>query len=170
MNTAIRYRMAIGAIAITVVLAACGVQAAPQPTSPTPTGSPTPTVAPSDTPSEAPTQEPSPELDVVGTITVADGLVFSGPGISISEALANPTDGPNLVNGSLWLVPDGTFYLTESVADATEPTFDGPMLEVLNLPYIDATWNLDNADVTGVQQAGDLLFYETYPILGTIES
>ncbi|MCV0402873.1 MAG: hypothetical protein K5924_04070 [Chloroflexi bacterium] len=166
MNTN-RYRMAIGAIAITMILAACGVQAAPEPTSP---ASPTLTAAPSEAPSEAPSADPDVTPDVDGTITVAEGAAFSGPGISVSGALANPTAGPMLVNGALWLAPDGTLYLSEAVDDASVPTFAGPTLEVLNFATVEALWDPANPDVVGLREAGGIPFFESYQILGTIES
>lgn len=170
MNTN-RYRMAIGAIAITTILAACGVQAAPEPTSPS--ISPTPTVAPSEVPSGAPSDQPSADPyvapDVDGTI-VAEGAAFSGPGISVSGALANPTDGPTLVNGVLWLSPDGTLYLAEAVDDESVPTFARPTLEVLNFEVVEAHWDPANPHVVGLREAGGIRFFESYQILGTIES
>lgn len=164
MNFARRYRLASSALAVTTILAACGVQATPETASPT--ASPTPSVAPSAAPSDDPSAGPK----VAGTITVADGLAFSGPGVSVSEALASSTDQPTLVNGALWLHPDGTLYLAQAVADATQPTFDEPMLEVLDLPQDAAAWDPANAEDTGLQRAGGVTFFETYQILGTVES
>ena len=62
-------------------------------------------------------------------------MVFSGPGGTVQEALDNGPSGeyPTLVNGVLFRDTDGAIYLATAASDVRAPTFDGPMLQVLNM-------------------------------------
>ena len=162
---------------LVIVLAACGtntgspVSQPPAPTEPT-TPSVEPSVEPSVAPSLAPSESPADEgRDVAGTITVAEGMAFSGPGGTIQEALdIGPTgDDPTLVNGVLFRDTDGTIYLATSVSDTDAPTFEGPMLEVLNTPNDGPSWDMANAELLGLQEANGIVFLEGAQILGYLE-
>lgn len=155
MKTSIRSIFAISALA--VVLAACSTTAAPNPESPAP--APSSPAAPSEVPSEAPT------LPVVtGTISVVDGVAVGGPGVSIAEAIANPTTQPVLVNGVLYLDTDGTLFLADAL------TLPELRLAVLDYPFSEAEWDLANAELTGLQEANGILFFEDEQVFGVIES
>jgi hypothetical protein len=151
----------------TIVVAACGTGAA-SPASQS--ADPTLAADPSVEPSEAPVESPAEGREVAGTITVAE-MAFSGPGGTIQEALdAGPTDDlPTLVNGVLFLDTDGTIYLATSVSDETAPTFEGPMLEVLNMDNAGDSWDMANAELLGLQEANGIVFKQNAQVLGFLE-
>jgi hypothetical protein len=157
---------------MTIVLAACGTAtAAPASQAPDPTQPAVPSVEPSEAPAETPVEAPDEEREVVGTITVAEGMAFSGPGGTIQEALdANYTgEYPMLVNGVLFRDTDGTVYLATSVSDTSAPTFDGPMLEVLNTENTGFSWDMANAELLGLEEANGIVFKQNAQILGFLE-
>ena len=160
MNLSMRSLLAASALAI--VLAACGTTAAtpPETASPSPAS---PTVAPS----EAPEGPETPE--VVGTITPV-GAAVMGPGSSISDAIASDNTEPVLVNGVLYMDTDGRIYLADSLTDASVPTFGGVHLEVVDYPTGGAEWDIANADVTGLQEANGVLFFEDHQLYGIVGS
>ena len=152
----------------TIAVAACGTTA-DAPASPTP--EPTQPVSPSVQPSEAPAESPDEEREVEGTITVAE-MAFSGPGGTIAEALANGSTGdetPTLVNGVLFRDTDGKIYLATSVSDESAPTFEGPMLEVLNMDNEGDSWDMANAEVLGLEEANGIVFMQNAQVLGYLE-
>lgn len=158
----------LAATALIVVLAACGTTTAESPASPTPV--PSSPAAPSDAPSEAPSEAPVEETETDGTITIVSGGAVDGPGGSISDALANPMTEPVLVNGALFMDADGNLFFAESLTDAAAPTFGGPILRVVDYPAGGAEWDLDNAEVTGLQEANGVLFFESMQLYGVVES
>ena len=155
----------------TILVAACGTTAgSPVSQSPDPTQPADPSVEPS----EAPAESPADEREVAGTITVAEGMTFSGPGGTIQEALDSGNSGPgndiaSLVNGVLFLDTDGTIYLATSVSDESVPTFDGPMLEVLNMDNTEDSWDMANAELLGLQEANGIVFKQDAQVLGFLE-
>jgi len=176
MNHPFRSILAVSIIA--VVLAACGTTAdspSSEPLTPSQPASPEANPSePSDSPSEAPAEPSAPaddEREVDGTITVYPGAV-SGPGGSIQEALDSPSGGdlPSLVNGVLFRDTDGRIFLATSVTDAAAPTFGGPMLEVLEYPNEGPMWDMDNAEMLGLEEAKGIVFQPNGQILGTIEA
>ncbi|MGH2429912.1 MAG: hypothetical protein ACRDGV_13710 [Candidatus Limnocylindria bacterium] len=158
MNPSVRSILAISALV--VILAACGTTAASAPESPAP-ASPAPAA-----PSEAPPASP----DVAGTISVVDGVAVGGQGVSIAEAIASPMTEPVLVNGVLFMDTDGTLYLADSLTDASAPTFGELRLRVLDYPASEAEWDIENAELTGLQEANGILFFENKQVFGVIES
>jgi hypothetical protein len=177
----LHFRSIIALSILVIVLAACGTAVgapttpsqAPSPSQPAePTVEPTaePTVEPTVEPSETPAPAPE-ERDVAGTITVYPGA-FSGPGGTIAEALANGPTGdeiPTLVNGVLFRDTDGTVYLATSVSDVTVPTFETPMLKVLNTPNDGPSWDMANAELLGLEEANGIVFKQGAQVLGTLE-
>ena len=183
------FRSIIALSILAIVLAACGTAVgaptspsqAPSPSQPAtpsvePTAEPTaePTVEPTVQPTVEPEETPAPATaahDVAGTITVYPGA-FSGPGGTIAEALANGPTGdeiPTLVNGVLFRDTDGTVYLATSVSDTSAPTFDGPMLKVLNTPNDGPSWDMANAELIGLEEANGIVFKQGAQVLGTLE-
>jgi hypothetical protein len=160
-------RSFIGLTILVIVLAACGTATGtPSSEAPTPSQPASPSADPSVEPSEAPV-----EREIAGVITQAE-MAFSGPGGTIAEALANGPTGdevPTLVNGVLFRDTDGTIYLATSVSDVSVPTFDGPMLKVLNMPNDDPSWDMANADDLGLQEANGIVFREDAQVLGFLE-
>ena len=170
-------RLILAVSILVIVLAACAT-AVGAPTSPSQSPSPsepaTPPVEPSAQPTVDPSGTPAPapeKRDVAGTITVFEGGTFSGPGATIQEALnAGPSgEYPALVNGVLFRDPDGTVYLATSVSDLTVPTFDGPMLEVLNTPTDGPSWDMANAEMLGLEEANGIVFNQGVQVLGFLE-
>ena len=172
MKTPIKSLLALSVLAI--ILAACGTTAV---SSPEATTSPPPSVAPSDAPSEAPSDAPSEAPSepadaprtVAGTITFVGGASVSGPGGSITEALASGMTEPMLVNGVFFMDEDGQLYLAESLEDASAPTFGEPLLRVLEYPSSPDTWDMANAELTGLQEANGILFFENNQLYGVVE-
>ena len=159
-----------------VVLAACSTTAgaptseAPLPSEPAPPSvepSLEPSVEPSVALSDAPADE---ERQVAGTITQAE-MAFSGPGGTIAEAIAGGDSGeyPNLVNGVIFRDTDGTIYIAASVSDLDAPTFDGPMLEVLNIDNDGPSWDMAYAEDIGLQEANGILFRQSAQVLGFLD-
>lgn len=166
MKTRTRSLLIISVLAF--ALAACAT-AAPPAASPSTAPSAQPSTDPSPTPSEEPAETPDASADVVGTLTMVDGVATTGPGIGLEEALANPTDQPVIVRGALFKDADGTLFLAASVTDASAPTFGGPLLRVLGYPEVAAEWDLANAEITGLQEANGILFFEEARLYGVID-
>ena len=160
---------------MTTLLAACGTTtAAPESQAPEPTAPATPSVelseAPAESPAETPAEAPADERAVDGIITVADGLAFSGPGSTIQKTLEiGPSVHPALVNGVLFRDTDGRIYLATSVSDVTAPTFDGPMLLVLNMDNTGPSWDMANAELLGLEEANGIVFNQNAQVLGYLE-
>ena len=156
---------------VTTLLVACGTNAgAPTSQAPDPT-QPSQPSSPSVAPSEAPSAPVAEEREAGGTITLADGMAFSGPGATIEEALAmGPTEGdlPNLVRGVMFRDLDGQIYLATAVTDTETPTFDGPMLRVAGMDNTGESWDMANAELLGLQEANGIVFHPEHTILGFI--
>jgi hypothetical protein len=95
------------------------------------------------------------------TITVAQG-VADGPGISIEEAIESARDEAVLVNGSLFIDPDGVVRLCSAIAESFPPQCGGERLRVIGLdpssvPDLEeengVRW-AEHAQVYGVVSAG----------------
>jgi hypothetical protein len=157
---------------LAIVLAACGTTVgAPGSQAPAPSEPVAPSVEPSIEPSVAPSEAPvAEEREVAGTITVAE-MAFSGPGGTIREAIDNGTDGeyPSLVNGVIFLDTDGTIYMATSVSDVEAPSFEGPMLEVLNMANDGNSWDMALAELNGLEEASGIVFRQNAQTLGFVE-
>jgi hypothetical protein len=171
MTTRIRTLLLLATI--TTLVAACGTAtAAPESEAPMPSEPAVPSVEPSAPaePSEAPVEAPAEEREVDGIITVVEGMAFSGPGGTIQKTLEiGASVHPALVNGILFRDTDGTIYLATSVSDASAPTFDGPMLLVLNLDNTGSSWDMANAELLGLEEANGIVFNQNAQILGFLE-
>jgi hypothetical protein len=178
------FRSILALSIVAIVLAACGTTiGAPASEPPAPSQPATPVVVPSEEPTAVPSVEPSvepsepaapadEERDVDGILTVYPGT-WSGPGgMSIQDALdAGPTgpDMPTVVNGVLFRDTDGRIFLATSVSDVAVPTFDGPMLEVLDYPNDGDMWDMANAEMLNLEEANGIVFRQDTDILGTLE-
>jgi hypothetical protein len=168
------FRSILAISIVAIVLAACSTTVgAPASEAPVPSEPATPVVEPSQEPA-APSEPAEPadeERDVDGVITVYPGIA-SGPGGSIQQALdagSDTADLPSLVNGVLFRDTDGRIYLATSVTDPGAPTFDGPMLEVLEYGDDEALWDMENADLIGLEEANGIVFKQDAQILGIVE-
>lgn len=182
-----RTRSILVLLALAAILAACsttiGAPASPdappsQPATPSVQPSAEPTVEPTAEPTAEPTVQPSVEPSapvqeervVDGWITVYPGA-FSGPGGTIAEAIAAGPSGewPTLVNGVLFRDTDGRIYLASALSDETVPTFEGPMLEVLEMANDDDTWNMEYAELTNLEEVNGIRFFREAQVLGMLE-
>jgi hypothetical protein len=157
MNLPIRSILALSVLV--VVLAACGTTTG----APVSTPPPVPT-APAD-PTVAPSQAPAPT--VVGTLTQI-GASVSGPGEPLADALARDLSQPVFARGVLFLDTDGQVYLADSLVDASVPTFGSLRVRLANYPTDGPTWDIANAELTGIQEANGIPFYADTRIYGTI--
>lgn len=106
-----------------------------------------------------PIVDPGPGRAADGIITVTLGQA-TGPGISIADAV-NQAGGqdPLLVNGTLFVDPDGTVQLCDAIAESFPPQCGGTRLEVRGL---------DLAGVPDLQEANGVRWAEGAQILGTV--
>ena len=163
---------------LAIVLVACGTTVgAPASEAPAPSEPATPSVQPSVEPSVEPSVQPEPsepaqeERDVAGIITMAE-MAFSGPGGTIQEALDNGPTGdeiPTLVNGVIFRDADGKIYLATSIIDVDAPSFDGPMLLVLNMPNDGPSWDMAYAEQNLLEEANGIVFRQDTQVLGFLE-
>ena len=181
MTHSIRSILALTILA--VVLAACGTTVgAPASEAPEPSLPAVPSADPSVAPSEAPVEpseapvEPSEapadeEREIAGIITMAE-MAFSGPGGTIQEALDNGPTGnelPTLVNGVIFRDTDGTIYIASAISDTDAPTFEGPMLLVLNMPNDGPSWDMAYAEQNLLEEANGIVFRQNAQVLGFLE-
>ncbi len=162
-------RLLLVAAALATILAACGTAADPS-SSDNPSAEPSqpaPSEAPSEQPSEpAPSQPGAPVPS--GTLTMADGAVVDGPGVPLPEALAGDLTNPVLVSGVVFLDEDGVVWMADSVVDASVPTFGDVRVRVENYPTDGPTWDMADAEITGLQEVNGIRFYEDTKLYGTI--
>ena len=162
-------RLLLLAAALATILAACGTAADPS-SSEDPSvesSQPAPSEAPSEQPSEpAPSQPGAPVPS--GTLTMADGAIADGPGVPLSEVLAGDLTNPVLVSGVLFLDEDGVVWMADSVVDASVPTFGDVRVKVENYPTDGPTWDMADAEITGLQEVNGIRFYEDTKLYGTI--
>lgn len=160
-------RSLLGLSVVAILLAACATGGDPNPSIPpsdTPTPTPHSSVPPSEPPAETPGGAPVPS----GTLTFTEGAVVDGPGVSLAEALDGDLSQPILVRGALLLDGDGKVYIAESVTDASVPTFGDLRLAVANYPTDGPTWDLADAEITGLQEVNGIRFFEDTKLYGTI--
>ena len=123
-----------------VASAACDTgapSALPTPTETPPTAMPssTPTASPSATPG-VPPSAPIPSGKAIATLTWDPSLgTADGPGVSVSEAIANAGGAePLLVNGILLREADGTVWLCQVLQASAPPRCAEPRLLVVYRP------------------------------------
>lgn len=120
---------------------------------------------PTPTPAETSSAE-----DATGTFTVVDlGGPVDGPGISLAEAIANTDGEPKLVAGVLLMDLDGVIWLCEEITDSSPPACAEPRLRVVNYPEGGAEWNLEDADITGLQEESGVLWFEGNRLYGEVQ-
>lgn len=163
MTTSLRTALTIAVMAI--VLVACGTN---QSASPSPSDSPSSPAAPTDGPSATPLPSDQGAEVPSGTLTAADGAAVDGPGVPLTDALAGDLGQPVFVSGVLWLDEDGTVWMADEVTDASVPTFSDVRVQVANYPTDGPTWDMADADLTGLQEVNGIRFYEDTKLYGTI--
>ena len=114
---------------------------------------------PSD-PGDTPAPEPSAPADPV--LVIVEGAAVDGPGISVPEAIASAgTVGEVLVNGNLFIDPDGTVRLCDAIAESFPPQCGGARLEARGLD-LDA--------VPQLQEANGVRWAEGIQLFGRVEA
>lgn len=132
------------ALATLIALAACSVGGPDTPTDP----------------DDTPAPEPSAAADPV--LVLAPDAAVDGPGISVPEAIASAgTVGEVLVNGNLFIDPDGTVRLCDAIAESFPPQCAGERLEVRGL-------DLDS--VPDLQEASGVRWAEGIRLFGLVEA
>lgn len=120
---------------------------------------------PTPTPDESPSAE-----ETAGTFMVVDlGGPVDGPGISLAEAIANADGEPKLVAGVLLMDRDGVIWLCEEIADSSPPECGEPRLRVENYPEGGAEWNVEDAEITGLQEEDGVLWFEDNRLYGEVQ-
>jgi hypothetical protein len=120
-------------------------------------------------PTPTPAVSPSAE-DAAGTFTLVDaGGPLDGPGITLAEAIANADGEPKLVAGVLLMDRDGVIWLCEEITDSSPPACGEPRLRVENYPQGGAEWNLEDAEITGLQEEDGVLWFEDNRLYGEVQ-
>jgi hypothetical protein len=111
-------------------------------------------------PGDSPAPEPSAAADAV-LVIARPGAAVDGPGISVPEAIASAGDvGDVLVNGNLFVDPDGTVLLCDAIAESFPPQCGGARLDVRGL---------DLEAVAQLQEANGVRWAEGIQLFGRVE-
>jgi hypothetical protein len=97
--------------------------------------------------------------DADGILNIAAGSTAVGPGISIEEAIGNGGGQPLLVNGALFVDPEGVVLLCDAIAESFPPQCGGLRLEVRGL---------DLASLPDLEEANGVRWAEQVQLLGTV--
>ncbi len=155
-------RSILALVAITIILVACGQTAVDPTPSLEPSSPPSnpPSRAPAETPepSEAP-ESPDASPEPIGVLTVQEGAVVDGPGAPLAEVIEGDLSEPVFVVGTRVLDADGQLFFTDSVTDEAAPSFGDLRLRVDNYPTDGPTWDMESAEITGLQEANCVRFY-----------
>jgi hypothetical protein len=92
---------------------------------------------------------------VIDTQGVADG-----PGITVEEALNSDFAEGVLVNGAVFIAPDGTALLCDAIAESFPPQCGGTRIRVEGL---------EPGMLPNLQEEGDVRWAEGVQLFGTIE-
>ncbi|MFN2484219.1 MAG: hypothetical protein ABR509_04690 [Candidatus Limnocylindria bacterium] len=113
----------------------------------------------SDQPQGSASSPPSaPAADAV--LRIDEGATAVGPGISIQEAVDSTSTESLLVNGALFIDPDGNVLLCDAIAESLPPQCGGLRL---------AVEGLDVSSIPDLQEQGAMRWAEGVQLLGTIE-
>jgi hypothetical protein len=95
-------------------------------------------------------------------LVVEQASAVDGPGISVEEAIARAGDGQGLlVNGALFIDPDGTARLCSAIAESFPPQCGGARLPVEGL---------DPAQVPDLQEENGQRWAESVQLFGVLEA
>lgn len=114
--------------------------------------------APSTDPGSTATDPDGAGRDADGVLTVARGTA-DGPGIGIEEAIGNGGGQPLLINGALFVDPEGRVLLCDAIAESFPPQCGGMRLEV---------HGLDLASLPDLQEQNGVRWVEQVQLLGTV--
>ena len=96
--------------------------------------------------------------DADGILTISPGSAV-GPGVSIEEAIGNGGGEPLLVNGAVFVDPDGRVLLCDAIAESFPPQCGGMRLEVRGL---------DLSSLPDLEQANGVRWAEQVQLLGNV--
>lgn len=105
----------------------------------------------------------------IGEITFRETGIADGPGVSIAEALVADSTEPRLVNGILLQDADGVIWLCSELLESSPPQCGEPKLQVRNFPREAGDLDPANAEVTGLQEDGGVVWIESYQLFGVAE-
>jgi hypothetical protein len=114
--------------------------------------------APSSHPGAIATDPGGAGRDADGILTIAPGTA-DGPGISIEEAIGNAGGRPLLINGALFVDPEGRVLLCDAIAESFPPQCGGMRLEVRGL---------DLTSLPDLQEENGVRWAERVQLLGTV--
>lgn len=118
-----------------------------------------------------PSASPSAEAEDAGRFVVVNvGGPVDGPGMSLDEAIGAADGQPKLVTGVLLMDTEGIIWLCDEVTESSPPECGEPRLQVANYPEGGAEWNIEDAELTGLQEADGVLWFEDGRLYGVIES
>lgn len=103
-------------------------------------------------------EAPAAPGDADGTLQITEGSA-GGPGITIDQAIGQAGAEPLLVNGALFIGPDGSARLCSAVAESFPPQCGGTRLEVIGL---------DIGSLPNLQEANGLRWADQVQLLGTV--
>lgn len=115
------------------------------------------------------TPSASPDKQRDATLTIVNAGAVDGPGVTISQALANADGEPNLVNGTVLMDLDGTIWLCESLAETSPPSCGEPRLRIVNYPQGTADWDESAVADLGLQEDGGVLWREGAQYFGIVQ-
>ena len=96
--------------------------------------------------------------DADGTLQITEGSA-GGPGITIDQAIGQGGAEPLLVNGALFIGPDGTVRLCSAIAESYPPQCGGARLEVIGL---------DIGSLPNLQEANGVRWADQVQLFGTV--
>ena len=103
------------------------------------------------------------------TLTIVNAGAVDGPGVSISDALANANGEPNLVNGVVLMDEDGVIWLCEAITESSPPSCGEPRLRILDYPEGTADWDISTGELIGLEEDGGVLWRENAQYFGVVE-
>lgn len=108
--------------------------------------------------SPGPTTDPAPIREAV--LHARSNAAVDGPGVEIDEAIASASGEPVLVNGALFVYPDGSAALCSAMLESFPPQCGGSRLTVRGL---------DETMVGPLEEAQGLRWAERVQLFGTVE-
>lgn len=103
-------------------------------------------------------EAPAAPGDADGMLEITEGSA-GGPGITIDQAIGQGGPEPLLVNGALFIGPDGSARLCSAIAESFPPQCGGTRLEVIGL---------DIGSLPNLQEANGLRWADQVQLFGTV--
>jgi hypothetical protein len=101
------------------------------------------------------------------TLALTAGMA-DGPGVSVTDAIAQADMEAALVNGIVLKDAGGTIWLCEELVNASPPSCDLPRLRVLNYPAGTADWDIETGAAIGLKEDAGVLWREGVQLYGVV--